>query len=233
MIPSLSFIKEAFSRFNISIFNSELPTPKFALTKARTFRGKLVYSWKSRLGRRVYSDFEIRLSISFYLRQEEWEDVVIHEMIHYYITYKRLKDTSSHGPLFRKMMHAINTTHGRNISISTRSTDEQREPDRQVRAHYLCLGRLSDGRLGVAPVAKTRLHELWERMPTIPGVEAVKWVGAIDPWFNRFPRVMTPKLYLSSDEEALPHLKGGVILEKSGNVIRPAGRRFAPEELLP
>lgn len=233
MIPTIQFVKDSFRRFNHDIFDGSLPEPKFVMTRARTFRGKMVYYRKSVFGKRICSDFEMRISVTFDLPVAEWEDVVIHEMIHYHIAYRNIHDSSAHGPTFRKLMCLINSRYGRNITVSAHSTDEQRNADRQMRAHYLCLAKMSDGRLGVAPVAKTRIFELWDVLPSIPGVMAVSWVGAIDPWFNRFPRVMTPKLYISSAEEVMPHLKGALRLEKTGDKIRPDGKRFLPEELMP
>lgn len=232
MVPDLIFVKQSFAHFNTLIFGSELPEPKFALTKARSFRGKLVYRCKNVFGRKKCFDFEMRISVLFNLEKEEWEDVVIHEMIHYYIAFKHLNDASSHGPLFRKIMNHINDRHQRNITVSTKSTDAQRA-DNHVRGHYLCLAKFNDGRLGVAPVAKTRLFDLWNALGRIDGVVATKWVGAIDPWFNRFPRVMKPKLYISTVEEVLPHLKGAVTLERDGFVIKAVSRRCSPDELLP
>lgn len=232
MIPDLQFVKESFTRFNRIVFDNELPEPRLVLTKARTFRGKMACSWKTTFGHRHNFDFEIRISVSFDLPASEWEDVVIHEMIHYYLAYKHISDSSAHGPVFRKMMADINRRHGRHIVVSSRSTDEE-AADARIRAHYLCLAKLSDGRLAVAPVAKTRIFELWDAMPRIPGVVSTSWVGAVDPWFNRFPRVLSPKLYLSTKEELALHLKGGVRLEKAGNMVKPVRRRCSPDELLP
>lgn len=233
MIPDLTFVKDTFNRFNAVIFGSSLPVPGLVMTRARTFRGKMAWTTHSRFGVRRCRDFEMRISVLFDLPAEEWEDVVIHEMIHYHIAYRNLRDTSSHGPVFRRLMHEINSRHGRHITVSARSTDAQRGADRQVRAHYLCMARFSDGRLGVAPVAKTRIFDLWDAFPAIPGVVSVKWAGVTDPWFNRFPRVMKPKLYLSSADELLPHLKGGMPLCREGGVIKVVSRRCFPDELLP
>lgn len=233
MVPDLPFVRKTFTNFNCRIFNSELPEPRFALTKARTFRGKLVYRLSQGFLRKEYNDYEMRFSIGFDLPTEEWEDVVIHEMIHLYIVSKKIKDRSSHGPVFRKMMAEINSCHGRHIVISSRSTESQLDADKRIRGHFLCIAKFNDGRLGVAPVTKTRIFSLWNEYYKIPGVESIKWVGSTDPWFNRFPRAMKVKLYLTSREELLPHLKGGVLLERDGSFIRPVSRRCSPDELLP
>ncbi len=104
MTPDLTFVTETFRKFNLLIFSTGLPLPKICLTHARTFRGKLVYRRRiSPLGSTT-SDFELRISADYDAPEEDWEDVVIHEMIHLYIAFNGIKDSSSHGPVFRKMM---------------------------------------------------------------------------------------------------------------------------------
>ena len=77
----------------------------------------------------------MRISLDFDLPQEEWEDVVIHEMIHLHIAHHDIKDSSSHGPKFRAMMADINRRHGRRICVTARSTKEELDKDKRVRGH--------------------------------------------------------------------------------------------------
>ncbi|MDE6770803.1 MAG: sprT domain-containing protein, partial [Muribaculaceae bacterium] len=72
MVPNLNFVSEAFGRFNQSIFGGGLPTPRFRLTHARTFRGKLAYKVSTVWGRRRCSDFEMRISLDFDLPTDVW-----------------------------------------------------------------------------------------------------------------------------------------------------------------
>lgn len=234
MIPDLTFVVTTFDRCNNLIFGGILPVPRFRMTHARTFHGKLAYKWRRRFLRKECYDFEMRISLDFDLPEREWEDVVIHEMIHLHIAAKGIEDSSSHGPAFRKKMMEINRQFHRHITISSKSTPEQKQPgDSRIRGHYLCLAKFSDGRLGVAPAAKSRVFELWELTRCFPNVVSHRWIGTTDPWFNRFPRVMKPKLYLTTEAELLPHLRGALILSKEGSMIRAISRRCSPDELLP
>ena len=233
MTPDIKFTETAFRHFNSLIFNGELPEPRFVTTRARTFRGKLCYRISRSFLRTKAHDFEMRLSTGFDLPREEWEDVVIHEMIHLFIAHRKLRDSSPHGPVFRKLMADINRSHGRHIVVSARATEEQTEADKRIRGHYLCLAKFSDGRLGVAPVAKSRIFLLWNDFLKFPEVESLRWVGSTDPWFNRFPRVMTAKLYITRREDLTPHLKGAAELVREGERIRAVSRRCSPDELLP
>lgn len=233
MIPDINFVNTTFSRFNDLIFGAGLPVPKFCMTHARTFRGKLTYRVANAYGRRKCTDFEMRISLDFDLPTDVWEDVVIHEMIHLHIAVNSIKDSSSHGPVFRKLMTEINRRHGRHISVTARTTKEQLDADKRTRGHYLCLAKFSDGRLGVAPVAKSRIFDLWRTFSAWPEVVNVSWIGTVDPWFNRFPRVMSPKLYIADRQEVAQHLKGALRLEMTGNFIRAVNSHCSPDELLP
>lgn len=233
MIPNLNFVKETFTRFNTEIFGSQLPEPRFRLTHARSFRGKLVYRWRRVLLKKECYDFEIRISMDFDSPRPEWEDVVIHEMIHLLIASKGLNDSSSHGPVFRRLMTDINARHGRHITISTRTSKEEADNDTRIRGHVVCVARFRDGRFGVAPVARSRIAQLWDAFPAFPQVEAIRWLGTTDPWFNRFPRVIKQKLYLATREDLLAHLKGAVEYERDGCFLRPLHRGLPPEALLP
>lgn len=233
MIPDLTFVADSFNRFNAVLFSSTLPLPKFVITRARTFRGKLCYTVSNSFLKKTARDFEMRISTVFDLPTEEWEDVVIHEMIHLHIAHKKIKDASSHGPVFRKIMTEINRTYGRHIVVSARATEKQLDADKRIRGHYVCLAKFNDGRLGVAPVTKSNIFTLWDEFLKFPEVQTVKWVGTLDPWFNRFPRVRKPKLYLAKREEVAQHLKDGKPLERNGNLIKVISSRCSPDELLP
>ena len=51
-------------------------------------------------------------------------------MIHYYIAYKGIRDSSAHGKIFRSLMSVVNTRHGRHVSVSVkqRNLKEMVEP---------------------------------------------------------------------------------------------------------
>ena len=57
--------------------------------------------------------------ISKYYNQTEkqYDETLIHEMIHYYIKYKHIEDTDSHGIEFKKIMNRINSMSDFNITI--------------------------------------------------------------------------------------------------------------------
>lgn len=124
MIATIPYIESKFNEYNRLMFNNNLPELPIKLSKAKTSLGQLAFKRRRTwYGRTVYSDFRLRVSVHYDLSEEELEDIIIHEMIHYYIFVNRLKDKSAHGPLFRQIMKDINTKYGRNISISRKQKE--------------------------------------------------------------------------------------------------------------
>lgn len=122
MIATIEFVKECFDRFNAEMFAGELPAIPIVLSRAKTFLGKVEYKSIRGFFGRIWSnsDFRMKISTAYDLPEEELEDVVLHEMIHYYIAVKKIRDKSAHGPRFREMMKSINAGYGRHITISHR-----------------------------------------------------------------------------------------------------------------
>ena len=119
MKATVPFVEEKFRQFNESYFGGELPPIPIVLSRARTFLGKLEYKGKRGIFGAVvsYYDFRMKISYNFDLPENELEDVIIHEMIHYYIVLNRIKDTSTHGKVFKGIMHTLNSQYGRHITV--------------------------------------------------------------------------------------------------------------------
>lgn len=122
MIPTVEYVESKIGEFNDLIFDSCLPPIPVKLSRARTYLGRVQYRRKRNVFGKITgaTDFLMRISTTFDLPEKVQEDVIIHEMIHCYIAWKGLKDTSSHGKIFREMMGRINLQFGRNITISHR-----------------------------------------------------------------------------------------------------------------
>ena len=208
MIPTPEFLEERFDTFNRMCFDGALPRIPIKLSRAHSFVGRLQYrpvrDW---LGRTVrYEDFVIRISTRFDLPETEVEDTLIHEMIHYWIAWKGLKDSSTHGRLFRAKMQEINAQHGRHITISHRSSPEELDRDTRIRTHHVCVSQLADGRTAVTVCASTRVRAIRRAFALSPTIRRTTWFTTVDPWFNRFPRCRAPKIFPVDAAERAPHL---------------------------
>lgn len=210
MIATIPFVQKTFDRFNNLCFEGGLPPVPIVLTKAGSFLGKMEYKVRRGLFGLASSCYAFRLKIStgFDLPEDELEDVVIHEMIHYYIAFNKLRDTSVHGENFRRIMETINVKYGRHITVRHRGTpDVVRGPKAEARRNTVCVSTFPDGRVGVTVCASTRISELRRLLPRYFKISKMDWYVSYDPFFNRFPRARTPKIYWITTEELSAHLK--------------------------
>ena len=224
MIPTIPYIERKFEEFNKQMFAGELPPIPIVLSDAKTFLGKCVY--KKRLGKdgkAEYYDFKLRINTRIDLPENEVEDKLIHEMIHYFIGYKRLEDASSHGPLFMHIMNTINEKYGRNITVTFKGTSEQQEQlvDKKQRYHVVALVKFHDGKTGikVLPRVVQSILRYYNTISSAREIESVKLFMSNDIFFNRFPNSAAFKVHFVNEEEVLGHLAGAEVLLCDGKKI--------------
>lgn len=137
MIANLPFIENKFEEFNTLVFGGKLPKPPIKLSKAKTYLGQCAFKRsRSWFGKTKCEDFLLRFSTRYDLSASEIEDIILHEMIHYYIGVFQLKDTSAHGKIFRQMMADINHAYGRHITISHKSSSLKLITESTTRNHH-------------------------------------------------------------------------------------------------
>ena len=222
MLITVSDIQSIFNIYNSLCFDGKLPLPRIRIGHAKGYLGQLRYKVKKdKSGKATYSDFSLNFTQRYEMDQEKLEDVVIHEMIHYYIHYNNIQDTSAHGVVFRKMMDDINIRFKRNITISDRSGLPVSDESQQIKMHLVCVATLKSGDTGVAVCTRTRAFEIYDELPRRYDILKFSWYFTSDQYFNRFKRTNTAKLYRADKEEVNQHLATAAELERVGNVIRP------------
>lgn len=121
MKATLPFIEDKFDEFNGEFFGGSLSRPVMKISRARSYLGICAYKRRRVLFKGTQlTDFRILVNGLFDLPQEILEDILIHEMIHYHILSKGIRDTSPHGKIFRGIAAQINSQYGRHIRISYR-----------------------------------------------------------------------------------------------------------------
>ena len=272
MTPDLEYIQKAFDRYNALCFRGELPGIRLELSRARTYLGR--YEEKRPqvrfLGRRFSLPAAeplrlIRISTAFDLTPEQQDDVIIHEMIHYYLAWKGLADRVPHGPHFRQLMEAINSRFGRHIVVrykmgtpavgqqgasadgQTGAAGSQGTAGQQGTAgsqgaagqqgaagsraggaatpragrRIICVSHLRSGETGVTVCATTRVFYLRRALPRAYNIKSSEWYSTADPFFARYPRSNTPRIYRISPEELSRHLQGAVRMAFKGRIFGP------------
>lgn len=214
MVATKPYVEACFERFNREIFRGELPPIDIRMSNAKGFLGKLCFRrTRSFFGQEKYSDFCLRINTRIDLPEAELEDTVIHEMIHYYIALRGIRDTSAHGMEFRRLMTHINRTYGRHVSISHRTTAVEREQLAGTAATPRVIGliALSDGKTCIKriPVQGRMGYGAMDRkLRQCFQVVSTAWYFTTDPYFGQFPSSLALRMTIVSREEVLPHLQG-------------------------
>lgn len=118
MVANLLNMRLTFDECNIKFFDGKLPIPMFDLLHSfRTcgyFRCEYEHVWFSK---RLYI-FCILMTDYYDFTPKQFEDILVHEMIHYYLAYFGLDKSCSHGRKFKQMAKQLNQTYGLNITKS-------------------------------------------------------------------------------------------------------------------
>ena len=224
MIVDIPYTKRKFEEFNRLMFGGELPEIPIYLSDAKTFLGKFCFK-KRKLpnGKTAYYDFSLRMNTRLDLPEQEVEDTIIHEMIHYFIAYKNLEDASAHGPIFQHIMKSINERFGRHLTISYKTTAAEREAlqDKRPRYHVVAVLQLCDGRFAVKvlPRIMQRIVYYYNQMKKQPTVAYIQLFMSNDIFFNRYPNSSALNARIVDEEEVMAHLEGAEVLQCDGNTI--------------
>lgn len=221
MRATLDLVKEKFNCFNNLMFEGKLKQLPFRISDSRHSLGRVAFvRVRQPDGTFRFSEFVFYVSRRFELEERILEDIIIHEMIHYYILVNQLQDTSPHGIIFRQKMDEINRRFGRNISISIKSSLSMELSDNKKKFHAICLSEIADGRkLVTVTNFSPMLFRIWKSIEENPMVTRFHWVASSDPYFNMIPHSRTPKFYRIPSEELLPHLRDARELIRSGSAI--------------
>ncbi|WP_277043232.1 SprT-like domain-containing protein [Prevotella multiformis] len=187
--PEGGSLLERFNRYNALIFDGRLPVPRLRWSRARTRLGQMACRRKTSLGRTKYYDYTLSVSTYYELTEEQTDDVLIHEMIHYSIAYTGLKDTSPHGVIFRSMMEKINRRFGRHVTVSVNTRDlHAREAQQPADCLVLAL-EMKDGKCYLSSVNPSAAGRLAATLAQAHEIARYGWYRSEDDFFRNMPRV--------------------------------------------
>ena len=108
-------LEEVFDKCNVKYFEDELPTPNFALLKSYRTLGLFTHDYRSPKNKVLKGQ---KISISEYIdwEEEDLEEVMTHEMVHYYVEYKNMHPKKPHGEEFMSVAERLNKKYGLHIS---------------------------------------------------------------------------------------------------------------------
>ena len=183
-----------FDRFNKDYFGGRLTPPKFSVNNARTRLGSMAFKWKRSLLKRESYDYVIRLSNYYDIPEVEFQNVLLHEMIHYYIAVNRFKDDSVHGTMFRSIAQRINKQ-GWNIVVRTDTRKwpvAERNRKKQVaRKRTVLAANTTDGKYFLSVIGPGSVRKVKLQIARTPQIREARWFESSDDYFQQFPQCRT------------------------------------------
>ncbi|MBR3093370.1 MAG: SprT-like domain-containing protein [Bacteroidaceae bacterium] len=207
-----------FNHFNQLCFDGQLPPVNIEMCDSKSYLGQCTCKVRRKAdGTKEKYDFRIRLSLRADLPEDELDDILIHEMIHYYIDVNHFHDSSAHGPLFRMKMASINANYGRHITISHKGTKEQKEQmqDKRPRWHVVAVLTMTNGKKGikVLPRVLPSILKYYNGVISSPQVQAVELFMSDNVFFNRYPNSSSLRYHELDESVIESNLQGA---EKMG-----------------
>jgi len=106
------WILTAFVEYNYLYFNNELPTPEFGIMHGCRTLGYFSVQRDAPIGLTE----KIEISDFYDYTEEEFRDVLVHEMVHYYLYYTGEDTRIRHGKAFKRMATWLNNEYDLNIT---------------------------------------------------------------------------------------------------------------------
>lgn len=101
-----------FQEYNESYFNGELPFPQFKIRHSYRTLGYFSCEYDDE----GMFNQSIEISDNYDYTNNQLRDIIVHEMIHYYLAYKGIDPHCHHGKDFEDMADKFNKTYGMNIT---------------------------------------------------------------------------------------------------------------------
>lgn len=102
---------------NNKYFDHSLPTPKFGLFNKKNTFAEFSWNWDKKNKKCPIKNQKIMFTDCYDFDERDFIDIMVHEMIHYYIALNGIKDNNDHGNEFQRIMNELNEKYGLNVEI--------------------------------------------------------------------------------------------------------------------
>ena len=115
MIASFETMSKMFSECNEKYFDGILPVPYLNTMNKMKILARFEYN-KDKGGKYPIKWQEIKFSDCYDYSEQDFREMMVHEMIHYYIAWNGIKDNKEHGNEFMRIANHLNEKYNLNIT---------------------------------------------------------------------------------------------------------------------
>ena len=116
MIANQDTMVHTFWDCNKKYFNNSLPTPIFETTNSIGYIARFEYYKNKKNSKKPIRNQIIKMSDCFDYPEKAFVEIMVHEMIHYYIAWNRIKDNKAHGRKFMEIANEMKEKYGLEIT---------------------------------------------------------------------------------------------------------------------
>lgn len=125
----------AFRQYNKEYFGGMLPVPDFEVTDSFKYFG---YFRSDILDNTTINPL-IQISGNWEYTENQFRDILVHEIIHYYLAYIGKDTAGSHGIEFKSLAHELNHKYGLNITETICYNEFTRKKGTSILMYWLAL----------------------------------------------------------------------------------------------
>jgi len=107
-----------FDECNMKYFEGKLLFPQFGLLHSYRTCGYFHCNYQQVMFKRELYDYKISITDYYDFTEKQFVDIMVHEMIHYYLAYFGLDKRCKHGRKFKEMTEQLNRKYGLNITTT-------------------------------------------------------------------------------------------------------------------
>ena len=116
MVANHDNMLDTFCRCNDKYFEGKLPIPLFDLLHSFRTCGYFHCDYEQGWFSKKLYNFCISMTDYYDFTPKQFEDILVHEMIHYYLAYFDFDKRCRHGKKFKEMAERLNLRHGLHIT---------------------------------------------------------------------------------------------------------------------
>ena len=174
------YLTNQFKKYNTLYFNGILPLPKFIVTNTKRTLGQYRYRKYE-----VFNKHTICVTNYYDIDDKKIDNILIHEMIHYYLKFTNNRDTTAHGTQFKMQCARINQ-YGWNLSRCTSITDwkPKVEPKKVNKTYHICIYQYNNGKSFIFRYSETKrnMYEDWMKKRNVK----YRFFTSNNPFFEKF-----------------------------------------------
>ena len=197
MIITTDILVKKFNKFNRRFFNSALPVIDIIVTREKNRFGAFEYmrQYDYHLGRTIEVPRKISISSYYDMDEKFIDETLIHEMIHYYIAYRKIKDNDSHGYYF--MAYANRISESSEYSITAHGSAKGLIPANYKKKDYYIVTFKYMGESYFSRISKSRVGSAEYIMENFAHVTDITFYKSDDVRLDIY-RQCTARLSLNS-----------------------------------